>query len=141
MGIPGYILPADQLGKLFLNYTSPVSNITVTPAGALSWTTNSDAQTPGWVGYSVTGQTWGRSRLSIAYTDGTLQTVHYYVTKGASQAVSDLGNFLTTEQWFDNSSDPFRRSPSVISYDREVNSVVRDDPRAWIPGMSYYCVP
>ncbi|XP_006453952.1 hypothetical protein AGABI2DRAFT_181949 [Agaricus bisporus var. bisporus H97] len=47
-----------------------------------------------------------------------------------------LGNFLTTAQWFDDASDPFKRSPSVISYDREVDAVVKDDPRAWIPGLS-----
>ncbi|GLB43575.1 hypothetical protein LshimejAT787_1400870 [Lyophyllum shimeji] len=135
-GIPGYILPVDQTGKLFLSYSSAVQSIDVSPAGALTWTTNSDARTAGWVGYSITARTWGRSRLSITYADGTLQTVHYYVTKGATQAIGDLGNFLTTSQWFNSSTDPFHRSPSVISYDREVNAVVKDDARAWIPGLS-----
>lgn len=84
----------------------------------------------------MTAHTWGCSRLTITYADGTVQTVHYYVTKSATTVISDLGNFLTTSQWFDDSSDPFHRSPSVISYDREVNAVVKDDPRAWIPGLS-----
>ncbi|KAF8079162.1 hypothetical protein FPV67DRAFT_1404202 [Lyophyllum atratum] len=136
VGVPGYILPTDQVGKLFLNYSSLVQSVEVSPAGALTWATNSDAKTAGWVGYSITGHTWGRSRLSITYADGTLQTVHYYVTKAATQAVRDLGNFLTTSQWFNSTTDPFHRSPSVISYDREVNAVVKDDPRAWIPGLS-----
>ncbi|KAJ7784099.1 hypothetical protein B0H16DRAFT_1782821 [Mycena metata] len=136
VGIPGYILPTDQVGKLFLNYSSAVQTMTVSPAGALSWTTNTDAQTAGWVGFSITANTWGRSRLSITYADGTLQTVHYYVTHGATQAISNLGNFLTTEQWFNDSTDPFKRSPSIISYDRSVNAPVRDDNRAWIPGLS-----
>ncbi|KAG6841719.1 hypothetical protein C0991_007605 [Blastosporella zonata] len=136
VGIPGYILPTDQVGKLFLNYSSAVQSISVSPSGALTWASNSDAKTTGWVGYSITAQTWGRSRLSITYADGTLQTVHYYVTKGATQAIGDLGNFLTTSQWFNSTTDPFLRSPSVISYDREVNAVVKDDPRAWIPGLS-----
>lgn len=136
VGIPGYILPTDQLGKLFLSYPSAVQSITVSPSGALTWTTNTDVKTSGWVGYSITGRTWGRSRLSITYADGTLQTVHYFVTKGATQAIGDLGNFLTTSQWFTSTTDPFKRSPSVISYDREVNAIVKDDPRAWIPGLS-----
>ncbi|KAG6857298.1 hypothetical protein H0H87_006491 [Tephrocybe sp. NHM501043] len=135
-GIPGYVLPTDQTGKLFLNYSSAVQSITVSPSGALTWATNSEAKTAGWVGYSITAHTWGRSRLSITYADGTLQTVHYFVTKGATQTIGDLGNFLTTSQWFNSTSDPFLRSPSVISYDREVNAVVKDDPRAWIPGLS-----
>jgi hypothetical protein len=136
VGIPGYILPTDQLGKLFLSYPSAVQSMAVSPAGALAWTTNTDAKTSGWVGYSITGRTWGRSRLSITYADGTVQTVHYYVTKAATQVIGDLGNFLTTSQWFTSTTDPFKRSPSVISYDREVNAIVKDDPRAWIPGLS-----
>lgn len=136
VGIPGYILPTDQVGKLFLQYSSAVSSISVTPAGALTWSTNTEAKTAGWVGYNINGQGWGRARLSITYADGTLQTVHYYITKGATQVVSNLGTFLTTNQWFNDSSDPFARSPSVISYDREVNAVVKNDARAWIPGLS-----
>ena len=136
VGIPGYIVPSDQQAKLFLNYPSKVTSISVSPSGALSWTTNSEAKTSGWVGYTLTAKTWGRSRLTIAYADGTVQTVHYYVTKAAAQAIADLGSFLTTESWFDDPTDPFGRSPSVISYDREVDAVVRNDPRAWIPGLS-----
>ncbi|KAK0450413.1 uncharacterized protein EV420DRAFT_753485 [Desarmillaria tabescens] len=135
-GIPGYILPTDQTGKLFLNYRSAVTSISVTPSGALSWTSNSEAKTSGWVGYNITPRSWGRSRLSITYADSTLQTINYYVTHDAVQVLSDLGNFLTTNQWFNDTSDPFGRAPSVISYDREVNAIVKDDPRAWIPGLS-----
>ena len=136
VGIPGFIVPSDQQAKLFLNYPSAVASLSVSPTGALSWTKNNEAQTSGWVGYTLTAKTWGRSRLTITYADGTVQTVHYYVTKAAAQAIADLGNFLTTESWFDDPSDPFNRSPSVITFDREVNAVVRNDPRAWIPGLS-----
>ncbi|KZV68436.1 hypothetical protein PENSPDRAFT_582365 [Peniophora sp. CONT] len=136
VGVPGYVVPADAPAKLFLNHASPVANITSSPAGALTWATNSDASGAGWVGYTISGAKWGRARLSVAYKDGTVQTVHYYVTKAAAEAISDLGNFLTTEQWFDDPTDPFHRSPSVISYDGQVGAIVKDDPRAWIPGLS-----
>ncbi|KAI0367296.1 hypothetical protein BV20DRAFT_569238 [Pilatotrama ljubarskyi] len=136
VGIPGYIIASDQSAKLFLSFSSAVKSLSASPAGTLSWTKNSDAKSSGYVGYTITGHTWGRSRLTITYADGTVQTVHYYVTKPAVQVVADLGSFLTTESWFDDPSDPFDRSPSVISYDREVNAVVKDDPRAWIPGLS-----
>ncbi|EKM61705.1 uncharacterized protein PHACADRAFT_204873 [Phanerochaete carnosa HHB-10118-sp] len=136
VGLPGYILPMDQSTKLFLSYASAVQNLSVTPAGALFWTPNTDARSDAWVGYTLTGHTWGRARLTVAYADGTVQTVHYYVTKAATTVIADLGSFLTTEQWFDEPSDPFRRSPSVISYDRSVNAVIKDDERAWIPGLS-----
>ncbi|KAH8094626.1 hypothetical protein BXZ70DRAFT_946891 [Cristinia sonorae] len=136
VGVPGYILSTDQQGKLFLNYTSPIASLSVSPAGALSWSQSTDATDGVWSGFTLTPHIWGRSRLTVTYQDGTVQTVHYFVTKPATTVVSDLGNFLTTSQWFDNSTDPFHRSPSVISYDREVNAVVKDDPRAWIPGLS-----
>ncbi|KAJ7361006.1 hypothetical protein DFH08DRAFT_842837 [Mycena albidolilacea] len=136
VSVPGYILPTDQQGKLFLHAPSTVQSMAVSPAGALTWATNTDAKTAGWVGFTVTAHTWGRARLSVIYADGSLQTLHYYVTNGATKAISDLGNFLTTSQWFNDPTDPFKRSPSIISYDREVNAIVRNDPRAWIPGLS-----
>lgn len=134
--VPGYIVPSDQVAKLFLSYSSPVQSISVTPSGAMSWSANNDAKTSLWSGYNITPLAWGRARLSITYADGTLQTVHYYFTKSATEAVSDLGSFLTTSQWFNSTTDPFKRSPSIISYDREVNAIVQNDPRAWIPGLS-----
>lgn len=82
-GIPGYILPSDQVGKLFLNYSASVSSITVSPSGALTWKTNTDSTT-GWKGYDITPVTWGRSRLTIKYSDDTVQTVHYYVQTDSS---------------------------------------------------------
>ncbi|KAJ3512831.1 hypothetical protein NLJ89_g3297 [Agrocybe chaxingu] len=136
VGIPGYIVSADQTAKLFLSHSVAVQSISVSPSGALTWAANNDAKTASWKGYDITANAWGRARLSITYADGTLQTIHYYLTKGAAQAVSDLGNFLTTSQWFTSTTDPFKRSPSVISYDREVNAVVLNDARAWIPGLS-----
>ncbi|KAF8192016.1 hypothetical protein K438DRAFT_1970376 [Mycena galopus ATCC 62051] len=136
VGIPGYILPSDQQGKLFLNYPSAIQNMTVSPAGALTWTTNTDAKTAGWVGFTIMGVTWGRSRLSVTYADGSLQTIHWVVTHPATQAISDLGDFLTTSQWLVNTTDPFHRSPSVISYDRSVDLPVFNDDRARIPGLS-----
>jgi hypothetical protein len=94
VAIPGYILPTDQLGKIFLHYPSAVHNISVSPAGALSWKANSDAKKAGWVGFSITAHTWGRARLTITYADGTVQTTHWMITHAATRTISDLGNFL-----------------------------------------------
>lgn len=127
--VPGTILPTDQIGKVFLNTNTTVANISVSPAGALTWATNTDVKTAGWLGYSITPHTWGRSRLSITYSDGKLQTINYYVTKNATTAIDNLGSFLTTEQWYTNTSDPFHRAPSVISYDRSINAQVTNEQR------------
>jgi hypothetical protein len=106
----------------------------VEPLGAL--VINADGLPgQGWRAYTVKGKVWGRSRLTITYDDGTVQTIQYFVIKPESQAVADMGHFLTTRQWYVDSKDPFHRSPSVMTYDRETNQVVMQDSRAWIAGL------
>jgi len=134
VGLPGYVLPMDQTGKLFLNYPSRVSNLSVEPKGALAWTSNREGK-KGWRGYNIQAKTWGRARLTVTYADGVTQAVSYYVTKPAAQAVADLGHFLTTKQWFTDVNDPFGRAPSPISYDREADRQVVQDSRVWIAGL------
>jgi hypothetical protein len=135
VGVPGYILPKDIEGHLFLKYRAAVKSITVEPAGAIA--ISREAATPGgWANYRLEGKTWGRARVSITYRDGLLQTISYRVIKPEAEAVADLGRFLTTKQWFDDPADPFHRSPSVISYDRSVNHQVLQDSRVWIAGLS-----
>lgn len=134
-GIPGYVLPMDQEGRLYLNYHAGADDIQVDPAGALELTREEDTRN-GWKSYRVKGAEWGRARLSITYDDGTRQTIHYKVIKPEEQVVDDLGNFLLTEQWYENSDDPFNRHRSVISYDYEEKAHVTEDGRAWIAGLS-----
>jgi len=134
VGIPGYILPTDLDGRLFLKYDKAVESVNVEPAGAIS--IGKESQTAGgWKAYTLKGQTWGRARLVITYADGTRQAINYFVMKPAAQAVADMGNFLTTKQWFVDPNDPFGRSPSVMSYDRELNQIVTQDSRVWIAGL------
>src|SRR5436305_1109251 len=133
VGIPGYVLPTDIDARLFLKYSKPVRSLSVEPEAALSIARI--APTNGWAAYEVKGKQWGRSRLTITYQDGLVQTVHYFVTKPESEVVADMGHFLTTKQWYVDPNDPFHRSPSVMTYDREVNQVVMQDSRAWIAGL------
>jgi hypothetical protein len=77
----------------------------------------------------------GRPRLTIKYSDGKLQSINYYLTKPSTQVVTDLGNFLFTRQWYENPSDPFGRSPSIMGYDRETNKIVEQDHRVWLAGL------
>ena len=134
VGIPGYILPQDLNARLFLNYAPNVKALEVEPKGAIAITRNADAKN-GWKSYTVRGQGWGRARLTVTYEDGTKQAISYYVTKPAAAAVSDLGHFLFTKQWFVDPNDPFGRSPSVISYDREADKQLVQETRAWIAGL------
>ena len=134
VGIPGYILPMDIDGKLFLKYPRRVKSIAVAPEGAVA-ISESGRTRGGWTQHSVKGRTWGRARVAITYEDGSVQAIHYLVIKPARQAVADMGHFLTTKQWFVDPQDPFHRSPSVMSYDRELNRIVTQDSRVWIAGL------
>lgn len=133
VGIPGYILPIGLESRLFLNISKKIKAITADPVSSL--VVQEEKARGSWRAYKVNGQKWGRSRLSVTYEDGSQQSIHYYITKPAAQAVADLGNFLMTKQWFADTDDPFKRSPSVMSYDREANKIVTQDSRVWIAGL------
>ena len=135
VGVPGYILPKDIDGHLFLNYAKPVRSITVEPVDAIAIAENG-ATPGGWHDYRLSGKVWGQARISITFTDGLLQTISYRVIKPEVEAVADLGHFLTTRQWFDDAADPFHRAPGIISYDRETNQKVMQDSRVWVAGLS-----
>ena len=135
IGVPGYILPTDINGLLFLKYSKAVKSVVVAPEGSIS--VSREASSPaGWQSFSLKGKTWGRARLSVTYEDGSEQAIHYFVIKPEADAVADMGHFLTTRQWFTDSTDPFHRAPSVMSYDRELNQIVLQDSRVWIAGLS-----
>jgi hypothetical protein len=135
VGIPGYVLAPDIEAHLFLKYGKPVTSVKVEPASAIEIREDSSNRA-NWRAYTLQGRTWGRSRLTVTYADGTVQTIHYFVIKPAANSVADLGHFLTTRQWFVDSNDPFHRAPSAMTYDRETNQVVLQDSRVWVAGLS-----
>ena len=135
IGVPGYVIPMDTDAHLFLKYSSPIKSIAVDPPTAMEFKEQSSTA-HGWNSHSVTGKAWGRVRVSVTYADGTVQAIHYFITKPERDAVADMGRFLTTEQWFTDAQDPFHRAPSVMSYDHELNKVVLQDSRVWIAGLS-----
>ena len=134
VGIPGYVLPTDLDGSLFVNSPKAITRLEVAPAGAL--VVSAAGTINGWSRYSVRGARWGQARLSITYADGGVQTVSYFVTKPLETVMADLGRFSTTRQWFDDPKDPFGRSPAILTFDRETNRIVTQEERVWIAGMS-----
>lgn len=140
VGVPGYVLPRDVDGRLFLRHASRVRSFAVEPAGALALSPVAidDAHpdsAAAWQAYSVRGAAWGRARLTVTWEDSTVQTIHYKVIEPAAEVVDALGRFLTTEQWFERADDPFDRSPGIISYDWTNRRQVTEDHRAWIAGL------
>ena len=134
LGVPGYVVPTDLNAQLFLKYPKAVKNIEVEPAAAVILRPEK-SPAPEWQRYSVRGKSWGRARVQITYADGTVQAVHYFVTKPETQVVSDMGHFFATKAWFTDKTDPFHRAPSFMTYDRDTNEVVMQDSRAWIAGL------
>jgi hypothetical protein len=134
VGIPGYVLSSDIEGKLFLKSPVMPKTIEIYPKGSIKprfrWSTANR-----WWKLDLSSNGWGRARVIVTYADGTVQTIHYYLTKSATEAVDDLGRFLFTEQWYENPADPFKRSPSIIGYDREANKILEQDHRVWIAGL------
>jgi hypothetical protein len=135
VGVPGYVLPEDVDGKLFLKYKKAVKSFTIEPEGALAIDTKPTNKN-GYFQYTIHGKKWGRARLTVIYEDGLEQTINYKVIKSETNVINDFGNFLTTAQWFDEKNDPFHRNPSVISYDYETKKQVSQDSRVWISGLS-----
>lgn len=131
-GVPGYIVPRDTSATLLLKSNSTVQAIVADPVDSLAVVESSDGL------YTITPSSaaWGRARLTVYYVDDTVQTIHYYITKSGTEAVADLGTFSTTDQWFDDTTDPFGRAPSVMTYDYEERTIVTQDTRAWVAGLS-----
>ncbi|AZS20015.1 MULTISPECIES: DUF5695 domain-containing protein [unclassified Caulobacter] len=134
VGIPGYVAPTDQTLSLFLKSPKPVARIESLPAGALAATPVKAGA--GWSRYAIRASGWGRATLSITYADGQVQAIPYFITKPLDQVMADLGRFSTTRQWFEDPADPFKRGPSVMTYDRQADRIVTQDQRVWIAGLS-----
>ncbi len=135
VGVPGYVLPEDMNVQLFLKYRQGIASMRVAPQGAISIGRNGN-RAGGWKAFTLRGKTWGRSRLTVTYRNGLVQTIHYFTIEPEAETVADLGRFLTTQQWYVNPQDPFHRSPSIMSYDIKTHSIVTQEPRVWIAGLS-----
>ena len=135
IGLPGYVLPKNETGRLFFKYPGKITKISVYPENAVSLT-KKEATPDNWIEYEVTGNIWGRARISVTYDDNTLQTINYKVIKPQAEVVADLGRFLTSVQWYENPKDLFGRSPSIINYDYEVKKHITQERSSWFAGLS-----
>ncbi|KAG6040012.1 hypothetical protein E4U41_001674 [Claviceps citrina] len=138
VGIPGYVVPHDLTANLFLQYQKAgVSAIDVEPAGALTFKPSSAAN-PAWKAYAVSAapSALGRVRVTITYADGTMQTVHYVVTRSALDTASKLSNFFLTKSWFSDANDPFNRTNSIIAYDYKAGTQITQEERVYIAGLA-----
>ncbi|KAJ5832267.1 hypothetical protein N7474_000578 [Penicillium riverlandense] len=130
IGIPGYVVPVDLTARLRVFHSRDFK--VVSDDNAFEITRASD----GILSLKPTGSVWGRTKLTITYVDGKVQTVHYFITDSAPATINKLGQFSTTSMWFSDTKDPFSRAPSVITWDHSVQAQVLQEPRVWISGLS-----
>ena len=137
VGIPGYVVPRDLTAKLFISAPQKVASVSVEPEDALKLT-STGKYGDGWIGYDIQASesAFGRARVVVTYADNSTHAVHYWIAHSSPSALSEFGDFLTTDQWYTNTSDPFGRAPSVITYSRDTNDHVLQDNRTWIAGLS-----
>ncbi len=136
IGAPGYVLPTDQTGRLFVRSASPVVGIGTEPDAALR-IKNDPGPTPhGWRGITLTGTKPGRYRLTILYANGLKQFIHYFVIPPEADQVRRLGAFHAAKQWFTDPQDPFGRTYSFLPYNRETGAMVVQHPHTWFSGLS-----
>jgi hypothetical protein len=134
IGIPGYTLTSDMVGRLFVKSNSDIVSITSKPDGALTFT-KSGAKNTAWKAYDVVSDgSLGRVHVDITYDDGKLQTVHYYLSDAAPEQIAKHARFLFKDQWM-SEPDAFGRSPGIITYDWGNKTKVEQDYRVWIAGL------
>jgi hypothetical protein len=62
--------------------------------------------------------------------------VHYHVTAPESLQLTNLGNFISTKQWFTDQNDPFHRADSFLNFNLQTNSQVLQNAAVWMAGLS-----
>jgi hypothetical protein len=86
---------------------------------------------------SVRGLRRGRSRVSIALSDGSTATASYIILPPLNAQVQRVTSHWTGDSWLPrDSSDPFGRGAAVLPYDREDRRVRLSDARAYDVGLS-----
>ncbi|KAJ5160331.1 uncharacterized protein N7482_007335 [Penicillium canariense] len=130
IGIPGYVVPVDLTAQLYVFHTDISKVESEHDAFKIAHVSN------GTLSLTPTGSVWGRTKVTITYTDGKVQTVHYFITDSAPTVISKLGKFSTTSMWFDDKTDPFGRAPSALTWDHSIGAQVLQEPRVWISGLS-----
>ena len=95
VGLPGYILPMDIEGSLFLKSPRRIASVQAEPRDALS-VTRAGMTAPRQADGRATGcaaRKWGRARLAVTYDDGAVQAIQYMVTKPETRSGGRPGPF------------------------------------------------
>lgn len=136
--IPGYTISVDMTtAKLII--TPPLGEtVSSVTASGLHLTVSAPRNSRGGgVEVAMTGQSHGRSRVSVRFTDGTEAVAHYYVLPSLPDHLARVGKFWSEVAWLPlDYPDPFGRGGSVLPWDRQDGRHRLNDPRAYDVGLS-----
>ncbi len=136
VGIPGYVLPTNEDGHLFIHSSSSIKRISVYPKKALRISPSLRELAKGWKGVKLKGLLRGRCRVTIQYANGQSQFVQYYITPPEAVQVARYGKFMSEHQWFVDPSDPFHRTDSFMPWNQDTHSIVLQHNNSWFVGLS-----
>jgi hypothetical protein len=77
----------------------------------------------------------GRPRLTLEFSDRSTAVINYRTLPSFAQHIETYGAFQADTAFF-TAEDAFRRSPSFMPYDRELNRTVINDKRTFVVGLS-----
>ena len=137
-GVPGYILGTDMSSAALL--VKPPAGVKLLSAttdapAALKLGALSTTGAGGWVHVPVQAVADGRPRVTLRYSDDSEQVINYRTLPPFDQHMDTYGRFQADTAFF-AAEDPFRRSPSFMPWDRELNAAVLDDPAPFAVGLS-----
>ncbi len=136
VGIPGYVLPTNQPGELFIHATKHIDQVTCLPLGHVAISAYNRKIASGWRGYALKAVVVGRCIVQVHYADGATQNIQYFVTPPETVQVSRYGSFMAAHQWFSDPNDPFHRTDSFMGYNRDKQSMVLQRYNSWFVGLS-----
>lgn len=131
--VPGYVVATDMTtARLFvkppaaakLMSASVINDATAQKDDAACMTVGTPAapNAKGWVALPLTPTTpYCRCRVELIYSDGSFQVASYFVLPGLDTHLATFGKFQADPKgaFYDDETDPFGRSPSVMPYNRE----------------------
>ena len=145
--MPGYVIATDMATATLFAHLPASTTIThaivvndAAPSAAqpcMSVGAIKPANTAGWIALPLTATTpHCRCRVELQYSDGSFQVASYYVLPSLDKHLATFGNFQANRAFYDDDSDPFGRSPSVMPWNRKDKKHVLHDPRNFIVGLS-----
>jgi hypothetical protein len=140
--VPGYVVGIDM--KTVSLYVLPgqykITEISMSDSSIMDVSKTSTMLASGWYEYQLYPHAYGRVRVTVQYTDDSSltyrQTVSMFVLPSFRAHVQTFGEFTAKNQWYDDPTDPFGRSQSIMPYHWQLQKLLLQDDRSFVVGLS-----